>query len=174
MNKTPTEKRCIKCSEVKPLTSFSVHSRCKDGLSSECRVCKGAYNRAQYAEKREAIRERHQACLCEDVEKIAPHDERVARLIPLLRWMRYDDVLVCGDWRLELLYLERGFPHFRLYFQSRVLGVADVFSDSPDLSNSRQLPVVQHTLATHLVACGWRAEAVQKREGEAITLSARM
>ena len=37
-------KLCVKCQEEKPLSGFSKKSSSKDGLQSQCRVCKSLYN----------------------------------------------------------------------------------------------------------------------------------
>lgn len=37
-------KRCTKCDEEKPISAFGVARRCKDGLCSHCKTCRGTVN----------------------------------------------------------------------------------------------------------------------------------
>lgn len=46
-------KRCPKCGEEKAFELFGKHSRRKDGLQSECKECRAAYNRSHYQKHRE-------------------------------------------------------------------------------------------------------------------------
>jgi len=39
-----TQKKCVKCGEVKDTAEFSISRRAKDGLQSYCRSCQRAYN----------------------------------------------------------------------------------------------------------------------------------
>ena len=41
-----TTKRCAKCGELKPLTTFNVCLREKDGRADQCKTCKAAYRQA--------------------------------------------------------------------------------------------------------------------------------
>jgi hypothetical protein len=109
------------------------------------------------------------AWVSERVEAGAWQNKAASRLARCLSQMCYDDALVCDEWRLELLYLERGLPHFRLYWNGLVFGVADIFSLEPDLSDSRHAPIVCQKLAAYLVALGWRADHIQMLEGDSIT-----
>jgi hypothetical protein len=45
-------KQCPKCKAIKPKSEFSSHPRNKDGLQSECKSCRAAYQR----ERREQLR----------------------------------------------------------------------------------------------------------------------
>jgi len=101
-------------------------------------------------------------------------DRRRDALLPVIQSMQYDDALLCDRWRLEFLWLNEGYSHYRLYWygdRRHVFGVADVRSDSAgsDLSRARQLPFVQQYLASYLVAFGWQAERVDLRRAAALT-----
>lgn len=107
------------------------------------------------------------AWITDRVEAGAWQGRRAADLTRVLRRMCFDDALVCDDWCLELLYLETGSPHFRLYFQGLVFGVADIFAEGSDIGSSRHAPVVRCKLAAYLVALGWTIDRVEMREGGA-------
>lgn len=97
-------------------------------------------------------------------------DARTLALIPHLRGMLYDDVLLCGVWRLELLYLGSvGMPHFRLYWRGKCFGVADIYAEHADIGSSRKTPLVRHHLAAFLVFYGWTEDCVVCRPGTAMT-----
>ena len=96
-------------------------------------------------------------------------DHRTHALIPLLQRMQYDDALVCGQWRLEWLYINSGYPHFRLYWKGRVYGVADIHADKADVYSSRKMPFVRHMMAAFLVLCGWHQGCIERRPGQART-----
>ena len=51
-------KCCTKCGELKPLSGFSKHSRAKDGVRSNCKVCSAAQNKAWWAALTDVQRER--------------------------------------------------------------------------------------------------------------------
>ena len=40
------EKKCTKCGEVKPFSEYQKNKQAKNGLRSECKVCKNAYYKA--------------------------------------------------------------------------------------------------------------------------------
>lgn len=97
------------------------------------------------------------------------HDPRTEVLIPYLQRMMYDDALVCRDWRLELLYIGTGLPHFRLYWQGHCFGVAGIYASHADLGTSRNIALVRRMLAAFLVLCGWTEEEIEIRPGKART-----
>jgi hypothetical protein len=100
-------------------------------------------------------------------------DPRVEPLVELLHRMRYDDALICGQWRLELLYLASGLPHFRLYWRGRVFGVVGVYTSHADLTASRNIARVRQMLAAYLVFWNWEARAVTlERMGARTDISA--
>ena len=45
--------KCSKCGEIKLLEDFRKNAKCKDGYTSVCNVCRGAYNEKWKAEHRE-------------------------------------------------------------------------------------------------------------------------
>lgn len=96
-------------------------------------------------------------------------DTRTEGLMRRLRAMHYDDALVCGLWRLELLYIGRGTPHFRLYWRGVVFGVVDIQAHLADIGSSRKMPVVRRMMAAFLVLCGWRETCITERPGKART-----
>jgi hypothetical protein len=44
----PSHKRCNKCGKSKPLSSFNVHPKNKDGRDWKCKECVAEYNRARW------------------------------------------------------------------------------------------------------------------------------
>lgn len=95
--------------------------------------------------------------------------EEAAALVPVLQSMLYDDLLLCGHWSLELLYLDTGKPHFRLYRGEQIYGVADIYAPGGDIGSSRKTPHTRRYLAAYLVACGWHASSVLTVENGALT-----
>lgn len=171
-------KRCTRCAQVKPLDTFNRSKKGKHGYASECRECSNTRRRVTSEPKAAtpaplkyvpSSMHSHRAQITAQVESGLWQDERASRLGRLLSQICYDDALVCGEWRLELLYLERGLPHFRLYWNGLVFGVARIFAQTPDLGRSRHTPVVCMKLAAYLVALGWQAENIQMLEGGALT-----
>jgi hypothetical protein len=61
------------------------------------------------------------------------NDPRTTRLVWWLRRMGYDDALVWDEWRVELLYLDTGQPHFRVYWRGFVFGVVGIATSHADL-----------------------------------------
>lgn len=72
----PTEKRCTKCGETKPLSDFYQHIGARHGRCPDCKICHGArskrwvqenrprrlaYNRARYASPEHRARHMHGA-----------------------------------------------------------------------------------------------------------------
>ena len=53
-------------------------------------------------------------------------DSEAERLARLLRSMHYDDALVCGQMRVEYLYLARGYPQWRVMWRGQILGAVYV------------------------------------------------
>jgi hypothetical protein len=109
------------------------------------------------------------AVLTRAVEKGEYQGDEAAAIASLLQNMLYDDMLVCGHWSLELLYLDTGKPHFRLYKDERVYGVADIYGPGGDIGSSRKTPQTRRYLAAYLVACGWTAEKVIHVDNGALT-----
>jgi hypothetical protein len=106
-------------------------------------------------------------------EAVDRDSEHVSQFVSLLRRMHYDDALVCGVWRLELLYLERGKPHYRLYWHDFMFGVADIYTEYGDLTDSCHMPLVRARMAAYLVACGCQAsEATFERYASITPLDA--
>jgi hypothetical protein len=87
-------------------------------------------------------------------------DARTYGLERRLRQMGYDDALHCGPWRVELLYIGSGQPHFRVYWRGRVFGVAGIYTSHADLAASRNMDTVRRMLAAYLVFWQWRPECV--------------
>lgn len=109
------------------------------------------------------------AALTRAIEKGEYQGGESAALAECLRDMLYDDLLLCGHWSLELLYLDTGKPHFRLYRGEHVYGVADIHAPTGDIGSSRKTPQTRRYLAAYLVACGWTAEEVLHVDGGAMT-----
>ena len=63
-------KKCNKCGEVKPVSEFNKRPSSRDGLRSECKVCRAAYKRKHYLANREAIRAKHRDYYIKHSEEI--------------------------------------------------------------------------------------------------------
>lgn len=90
-----------------------------------------------------------------------------ASILPVVQRMKLDDVLYFNDmtWRLERVWLNKGYPHFRLYWMPKkhyVFGIADMRSDT-------QLPTVQQHVAAYIAAFGAAASDLKLVEGVAWT-----
>lgn len=96
-------------------------------------------------------------------------DPRTLILEKRLRQMCYDDCLLCGQWRLELLYIGTGLPHWRLYWKGVCFGVAGIHTLHADLSASRNISLVRRMMAAFLVLCGWDEECIEEKRGKART-----
>ena len=57
----PTEKRCVRCGESKPVAEFRRNPRMRDGFGSWCRECSVARTREWRAEHREELNARRRA-----------------------------------------------------------------------------------------------------------------
>ena len=95
----PTEKRCIKCNQVKPVSEFYGQPGLKDGLSYQCQTCLREYNdRYQKALERQVEQEklrRRKLTIqsipkerkCNGCGKIEPNDESErTSLFPVHAW----------------------------------------------------------------------------------------
>lgn len=96
-------------------------------------------------------------------------DRRTQALIPVLRQMRYDDALYMLEWRVELLYLSSGAPHFRLFRRGRTFGVAGIATSHADLTASRNMADVRRMLAAYLVFWNWDVRDVWLVRSGALT-----
>jgi hypothetical protein len=96
-------------------------------------------------------------------------DARTRRLVWWLRRMGYDDALVWADWRVELLYIDTGQPHFRLYWKGYVFGVVGIATSHADLGMSRNLEVQRRLLAAYLVGWGWSLDDMRLIRDGALT-----
>lgn len=97
MDKTkPTEKRCTRCGNVKPLSKYSVRRKSRDGLSFICKSCAAAASkarraadperylaasRAYLAANREALREKNRLRYANDP------DYRARQRVLVAAWM---------------------------------------------------------------------------------------
>lgn len=101
------------------------------------------------------------AAACAVKDGYLAEDFRTRRLVWWLRRMGYDDALLWGEWRVELLYLNKGQPHFRVYWRGVTFGVAAIATTHADLGASRTIDAIRALLAAYLVGWGWRPDAVQ-------------
>lgn len=51
-----TTKTCTKCLKTKPLGKFGKSARARDGLQTQCKICRAAYSREYYAAHKEQCR----------------------------------------------------------------------------------------------------------------------
>ena len=65
-----TEKKCSKCSEIKPLEEFCIQTRSKDGRASYCKVCKAKADREYRDRKGEELLEKKRAYYAENKEML--------------------------------------------------------------------------------------------------------
>lgn len=83
------------------------------------------------------------------------------RLAAVLAQMTQDSVIFNGDWRLELVWLAEGYPHYRLYWQSYCVGGVDIpvdWHDGKTIADCPLLPRLQADLAAYLIGCGFQAD----------------
>jgi hypothetical protein len=156
--------RCAKCGQHKAASAFHVRRARKRGVQSRCKDCSRLQPDAQTVlyQARAVLRQRLEAG--QEID-----EQQATRLIPLLHRMRYDDALVYDVWRLELLYLETGKPHYRLYWHNAVFGVADIYTEYGDLTDSCHMPLVRARMAAYLVGCGWQVSEVTLERDTSIT-----
>lgn len=81
-------------------------------------------------------------------------DRQSADLEAMIRFMWLDDALVQRPWRLEYLYLDVGFTHYRLFHRGQVVGIRDVTS-------VELLPQIQRGMAALLAQLGVHAHIAQ-------------
>lgn len=62
-------KTCTKCGETKPLSEFSADKSKQDGLHTQCKSCRSAADRLNYAKKAEQIKQRVNAYKQADPER---------------------------------------------------------------------------------------------------------
>jgi hypothetical protein len=70
-----TEKKCSKCSEIKPLEEFCIQTRSKDGRASYCKVCKAKADREYRDRKGEELLEKKRAYYVENKEVILAREK---------------------------------------------------------------------------------------------------
>jgi hypothetical protein len=84
-----------------------------------------------------------------------------------LRTLHFDQALVTDDWRVEYLYLEKGYPHWRLYRRFQLIGSVILHADSKTLSSSLTIEKTRYQFATYLTGLGLHAD--DWRQTNAIT-----
>lgn len=108
-----------------------------------------------------------------------------AAILPVVQRLRLDDVLYFnrGTWRVELVCLASGYPHYRLYWMPKrhyLFGLADIRLDNAeksfekvryasDIGRSPQLFSVQRHLAAYVAAFGATPDDVVLVKGDART-----
>lgn len=85
------------------------------------------------------------------------YDSTARDLYGLIRRMVYDDALVRRGWRVEYLYLSKGFPHYRLYHGGALVGLVHVRSP-------HRLDETQRQLAAYLAGVGFTRANTSLRE----------
>ena len=71
-----------------------------------------------------------QLTICYLEEKAKTPHRHLPRMVVKLGNMRYDDSLHLGDWRVEYLFLGKGYPHYRVYYRHHVVTVVDIRTDT--------------------------------------------
>lgn len=88
----------------------------------------------------------------------------------LLPQMRPDSVLYSRDWRLELVFLKKGRPHYRLYWRRVLVGVVDIpVEDEMAIASYPKLRTLHSKLAAYLICCGFTRHNTTLVEGLAST-----
>lgn len=99
-----------------------------------------------------------------------PPPEEHAALVRVLRRLSFDDVLLCGKWRLEWLLLERGYPHYRLSYSRHLFGVAHVpIEYGRPLIGTPVMAAAQAQMAAYLWRIGCSVRRLVHRPGAAQT-----
>lgn len=97
-------------------------------------------------------------------------DERALELLPLIERLPIDGALHSAWWRLELVDLGRGYPHYRLYFRRWFFGKVTLpIEYGRPLSEARDRETIQRNLAVYLTGCGWTPRNTAPFEGDART-----
>ncbi|RMG87924.1 MAG: hypothetical protein D6712_04710 [Chloroflexi bacterium] len=86
------------------------------------------------------MRDWHQPCL-------PLVDDAALRMERIIRGMVLDDAVQFGGWRVEYLYLERGYRHYRVEYRGMIVGNVDIII-------SRRFREYQRELAIWLVSKG--------------------
>jgi hypothetical protein len=108
--------------------------------------------------------------LSQQFQQGAWRDERAEALLPLVKALPCDGAVYSRDWRLELVWLKRGYPHYRLYFRSYVFGKVDLPAVwGKNIKAARDLDRLQRDLAAYLVGCGFTAHNSHPVDGDART-----
>jgi hypothetical protein len=108
-----------------------------------------------------------------------------ASILPAIQRLRLDDTLYFGGgtWRVELVCLASGYPHYRLYWMPKrhyLFGLADIRLDNAeksvrkvlyasDIGRSPHLRTVQQHLAAYIAAFGAAPDDVVLVKGDART-----
>jgi hypothetical protein len=102
---------------------------------------------------------------------IAPFFEGEAEdLMPLVQRLFLDDMLLAKPWRLELVRMGEGFPHYRLYHRARLAGIVDIpVIEDYLIATYAGLERLQWKLCLCLAVAGVRRDAAFVYEGEAQT-----
>lgn len=111
-------------------------------------------------------------CVARSARSYALLNARIERLERVyVARMRWDDVLVFNsNWRLKFLYLESGWPHFRLSYRGRVVGIVDVRGESERARVNRMLAVYMVCLGVtpercHVIRSGARTPTNATKKG---------
>ena len=78
-------------------------------------------------------------------------DLQSIKLEALVQKIELDDALIQPPWRLEYVYLDEGFAHYRLLHDEHLIGIRDVTS-------RKRLVAIHRGLAAYLAQCGARPE----------------
>jgi hypothetical protein len=106
-------------------------------------------------------------------------------IVPAIQRLRLDDTLYFngGLWRVELVCLASGYPHYRVYWMPKrhyLFGLADIRLDNAeksfekvryasDIGRSPQLKLVQRHLAAYVAAFGAAPDDLVLVKGDART-----
>lgn len=77
--KIPSEKKCSKCKEVKPLDAFCQKADRKDGRNSHCRAC-DSKRRASLAKPKREVKQGEKVCYtCKELRPFSEFARNTAR-----------------------------------------------------------------------------------------------
>jgi hypothetical protein len=100
----------------------------------------------------------------------ALYESAAEDIIGLVMRLRVDDMIVCGDWRLELLRFGEGTPFYALYHADVLAGIVDIpVKEDYQIAKYAGLEALQWKLCLCLAVAGCRRDNMAFYEGEART-----
>lgn len=166
---SPANKKNALPYEIQQLVRLGWHAVDLAGIGAAARPeCVPFSAWVQHAFKRWRIKPRTHV-LCHDAPA-APLTEQAEDLMGLVIQMRMDDAIVCDDWRLELVRMGEGWPHYRLYRGGLLAGIVDIpVVEDYHIAAYEGLEALQWKLCVCMAVAGIRRERAFLYAGEAAT-----